>query len=236
MKFIFGTLRPGKVLEVIENGNGSIKASAPGLFSEEDDHSLLPPVYPFPIGHANSFSSPKVGDEVWVLSYSDNPLQLHWFRKDHFIDNDKDFPIGEEGENVEIVVNRNYGDDENPKWATIYFSNGSGWIIKEDQSIINIKPDGSILLKTNFDKRIIDICKDSIALGAEGKAEDNAMLFSKWEEWANGIVDYFTNTLMPAASANPYTMNLAPVFGQAAALLKPKITPVKSEHVTITSN
>ena len=55
MKLINGTLRPGQVLEILENGK--IKASAPGLFLKEDKDNL-PPIMPFfeIIGnHANSF-------------------------------------------------------------------------------------------------------------------------------------------------------------------------------------
>ena len=85
MKLVNGILRPGEVLEVLENGK--IKASAPGLFSEEDK-DLIPPVMPFweLIGsHANTFSTPTEGDEVWILNLTDNPLQLYWFRKDNLI-------------------------------------------------------------------------------------------------------------------------------------------------------
>ena len=56
MKLINGIIRPGEILEVLENGK--IKASAPGLFSEEDLENL-PPIMPFweLIGsHANTFS------------------------------------------------------------------------------------------------------------------------------------------------------------------------------------
>ena len=97
MKLSQGILRPGRVLEVLDNGK--IKATAPGLFNAQDQ-PLLPPILPFPSWHANSYSSPKVGDEVWVLNLMDNPLQLHWFRKDNFTEN----PVIQE-ENVEVLCN-----------------------------------------------------------------------------------------------------------------------------------
>ena len=118
MKLACGTLRPGKVMKVEEKG--IIKASAPGLFSDQDNPDDLPPIYPWFHEHANSYSSVKKDDEVWIMNFSDNPLQLHWLRKDD-IENNNDFPIGDEGENVEIVVNREF---EDSNWATIYFSNG----------------------------------------------------------------------------------------------------------------
>ena len=86
MKLINGILRPGNILEVLDNGK--IKASAPGLFSAEDPLELLPPIMPFYElmgGHANSYSTPIVGEECGVLNMQDNPLQLYWFRKDDHI-------------------------------------------------------------------------------------------------------------------------------------------------------
>lgn len=235
MKLIHATIRPGKVLEIVEDGAGAIKVSAPGLFTDADGTEVLPPVYPWPFGHhANAYSCPKVEDEVWVISFTDNPLQLHWVRKDDFPENLKDLPLADETQNLEVVVNREF---EDSKWAILYFSNDDGWMMRKgEDGLINIRQDGSILLKTNFDKRIIDICEDSIALGTEGKAEDNAMLYSKWKEWADELLNQFKTTLMNAASANPYTANLAPAFQAVAAALQPKIDPIKSEHVTIVEN
>ena len=235
MKLFHGSIRPGKVLEIIEDGAGAIKASAPGLFTDADGTEVLPPIYPWPFGHhANSYSCPKVGEEVWVMSFTDNPLQLHWVRKDDFPENLKDLPLTDEAQNLEVVVNREF---EDSKWAILYFSNDDGWMMRKgEDGIINIRNDGSILLKTKFDKRIIDICEDSIALGTEGKADDSAMLYSKWKEWADELLNQFKTTLMNAASANPYTANLAPAFQTLAAALQPKIEPIESKHVSITNN
>ena len=47
MKLFKGTIRPGKVMEVLENG--VIKASSPGLFSFTDDPEKLPPIMPWQI-------------------------------------------------------------------------------------------------------------------------------------------------------------------------------------------
>lgn len=235
MKLIHATIRPGKVLEIIEDGAGAIKVSAPGLFTDADGTEVLPPVYPWPFGqHANSYSCPKVDEEVWIISFTDNPLQLHWVRKDSFAETLPDLPITDEAQNLEVIVNREF---EDSKWAILYFSNDDGWMMRKgEDGLINIRQDGSILLKTNFDKRIIDICKDSISLGAEGKAGDSAMLFSKWKEWADAFTDQLKNTLANAASSNPYTSSLAPAFQAMAAALEPKKAPVESKNVSITEN
>ncbi len=235
MRLIQGTIRPGKVLEVIENGGGAIKASAAGLFTDADGLEVLPPIYPWPFGHhANSYSCPKVDDPIWLMSFNDNPLQLHWVRKDDLPENLKDLPIADESKNLEVVVNREF---EDSKWAILYFDNDDGWMMKKgEDGWINIREDGSIILKTKHDKRIIDICEDSISLGSEGKADDSAMLYSKWKEWADELLNQFQTTLANAALANPYTYNLADAFRKVATQLQPKIDPIESKHVSITSN
>lgn len=234
MKLLHATIRPGKVLEVIDDGNGTIKVSAPGLFTDEDGTDVLPPVYPWPFGHhANSYSCPKVNEEVWVMSFKDNPMQLHYVRKDDFPENNKDFPLTDESQNLEIVVNREY---ENSKWAILYFDNDDGWMMKKgEDGIINIRKDGSILLKTKHSKRIIDICKDSISLGTEGKAGDSAMLYSKWKDWADALCQGL-GTIASTAAANPYTAPLAAPIQALQLQLKPKIPMVESKNVSITPN
>ena len=97
MKLFKATIRPGTVREVLENG--AVKATAPGLFSFEDDINNMPPIMPWQIGsNCNSFSKPKVYDDIWIMNFADNPRQLYWFRKDR-IENNKNIPITEE--NVE---------------------------------------------------------------------------------------------------------------------------------------
>ena len=86
MKLLKGTIRPGQVLEVFENGD--IKASAPGLFSFSDDPAKMPPIMAWQIGsNCNSFSKPLVNDDVWIMNFEDNPRQLYWFRKDKITNN-----------------------------------------------------------------------------------------------------------------------------------------------------
>lgn len=233
MKLMHGTIRPGKVLEIIETG--AIKVSAPGLFTDVDGIEVLPPVYPWPFGHhPNSYSCPKIDEEVWVINFADNPLQLHYIRKDNLAVGLQDMPLSDETQNLEVIVNREF---EDSKWAILYFSTDDGWVMKKgEEGVINLRSDGSILLKTGFDKRVIDICEDSISLGSEGKAADSAILYSKWKEWADTLVEQLQNTLANAASASPYTASLAPAFQAAAMTLKPKIEPVESKHVSITDN
>ena len=174
MRLVNGTIRPGTVLEVLENG--LIKASAPGLFSYVDDPKMLPPIMPWFIGNnSNAFSKLKQYDDVWIMNFSDNPRQLYWFRKDNVGDN-TNIPLTET--NVEILCNREVNGD----WCTIYFSDGSGWVIGKGESIIQIRPDGSIFLSNDMPNRCIDINGKSISIGSPGESAHPAACGDAVEE------------------------------------------------------
>lgn len=225
MKLINGILRPGNILEVLENGK--IKASAPGLFSPEDALEMLPPIMPFYElmgGHANSYSTPLVGDEVWVLNLTDNPLQLYWFRKDNHIENNKG--IFEEGgtENVEILCNRENG----MAWATLYFSNGSGWVLRNDDSKLQIFPDGHIELGMDWPHRTIKIDPEAISLG-DGNHR------ACYGDEVSTILLELCGVLEAAgkiAAMNPYTSTLSPVLNKATKI-KEAIPGIISTHVKL---
>lgn len=231
MKLKHGTMRPGKVMQVLEKGQ--IKASAPGLFSDQENPDNLPPIYPFFGFHSNAFSSLKKDDEVWVLNFKDNDRQLHWLRKDNYNKCLDGFPTTEEDQNVEVIVNREYGDST---WATIYFSNGDGWVIKEDESIINIRSDGSILLKSNSEKGVIDLYKGGVSIGAEGGASDNAMLYSEWDKWLKNDLCGALTAFSTALKANPYTMPAGTALDELIPKLQASGMNIKSNYVTLTGN
>jgi hypothetical protein len=237
MRLSQGTLRPGRILEVLENGK--IKASAPGLFMEEDKDNN-PPIYPFfeiTSAHANAYSTPTVGDEIWLLNQSDNPEQLYWFRKDKHIENNA--AIFEEGgeANVEILCNRGL--------ATLYFSDGSGWILRRDQSVLHLLPDGSIQLK--FNDSMLHICSDGhVELGMMGGVSSKIVINNGsiqigasaprpacYGDATSAQLDLIKTILLnaqEAAGSSTYTSNMAPAFAPAASLT-PKL--VESTKVKI---
>lgn len=224
MKLNKGTIRPGTVMEVLENG--IIKASAPGLFNFTDDPNLMPPIMPWFIGcGSNTYSQPKPYDDVWIMNFEDNPRQLYWFRKDKVSDN-TNLPIGEE--NIEILCNREVAGE----WCTIYFSDGSGWIISKGESIIQIRPDGSIQLNTGMDKRCIDITPAGISLGSVGKSTHPACYGDVTMEVFNGFLALLKQIQM-AATPNPYTAAIGTVLAANIPLLEGKIPKVASTHVTL---
>lgn len=227
MKLINAILRPGEVVEVLENG--MIKATAPGLFSSEDVTDLLPPIHPFNelIGcHANSFSKPEKYDEVWILNLTDNPMQLYWFRKDEHDTNNSN--IDTSGTQVEILCNREAG----CSWASLYFTDGTGWTISYNDGRLWIDKDGHIELgMVGTPHRTITIQQDGIHLGDAGGAAHPVAYGDTTAELFRNVFGIFMKA-MQAAMGNPYTASLAPAFGAAAQYI-PNTSDMISPHVKI---
>lgn len=224
MQLSKATIRPGNVVEVLENG--LIKAIAPGLFAYTDETSKLPPIMPWMIGNnSNSFSQLKKYDDVWIINFSDNPRQLYWFRKDNISEN-TNIPMGEE--DVEILCNR----DVNGEWCTIYFSNGSGWVIGKGDTIINITPDGGILLNTNLPHRCIDINRNNISIGSAGSSAHPVAYGDKTEDVIMELCKML-NSVATTALANPYTAAIGSTLMSSVPGIISKIPNISSRHVTV---
>jgi hypothetical protein len=222
MELMQAILRPGKVVEVLDNGY--VRASAPGLFSAKDKDKL-PPIMPFFGLHANTYSSPLVHDEIWVLNVTNNPQQLFWFRKDDYKENNKEL-IKEE--NVEIICNRETGSD----WATIYFSDGSGWVIKKDESVIQIRPDGSILLDSSIPNRAIDISDKCISLGSVGESAHKAAYGDVVMEVLQKI-HITLESVMKAAKSNGTTLPISIAIKTHINSIEELIPKTVSDNVTL---
>ena len=225
MKLNKGTIRPGIVLEILDNG--CIKAAAPGLLSFVDEPSKLPPIMPWFIGNnSNAFSKLKQYDEVWIMNFSDNPRQLYWFRKDNLSNNVENIPVHEE--NVEILCNREVCGE----WCSIYFSDGSGWVISKGESIVKIRPDGSILLSADMPNRCIDINGENISIGSEGTSAHPAAYGDKTEDVLMDLC-ILLNGIGIKAMANPHTMAIGVDLMSKLPGITKKISDIASEHVTI---
>ena len=222
MRLNNGILRPGIVLEVIDN-KGTIKASAPGLFSEVDKDNL-PPITPLYLSHSNQFSTPTVNDEVWILNFTSNTQQLYWFRKDDYISNNEKLL---EEENVEVICNK----EGEMGWATIYFSNGSGWIIRNDRSVIQIDPEGNILLENPNPHRTIHINDNNISIGSKGESAHPAAYGDKVSDLLWKIYMTF-EAIKTSSSVNPYTANIGAAITSIGDW-SGEIGDIESSHVTI---
>lgn len=218
------------VLEVLEDGN--IKASAPGLFSFEDEPSKMPPIMPWFIGsNCNTFSQPKVNDDVWIMNFEDNPRQLYWFRKDRMSTNSKNENINMTEENVEILCNREVGGE----WMTIYFSDGSGWVIGKGDSTINIKADGSIVLDTSDANRAIDICGEGVYLGGKRDGSDfHPVAFGDETQKALYAILAALKIVQQVAMVNPYTMAIGTALSSQLSSISGKISDIVSDNVYTT--
>lgn len=224
MKLLKGVIRPGTVLEVFDNGE--IKASAPGLFSFIDDSSKMPPIMPWQIGsNCNSYTKLSVGDDVWIMNFEDNPLQLYWFRKDHSTECDN---IDFKDTNIEVLCNKDMGGE----WATIYLSDGSGWVISKGESIIQIRPDGSIKLSNGFKHRVIDINTNGISLGSEGKSKHKAAYGDEIADAFIALVKVL-RTVALIASTNPYTMAIGSALQTTLPLFEEYIPKITSPNVSL---
>lgn len=218
MKLLHATLRPGRVLEVLNRGE--VKVEAPGLFSKEDKERL-PKVYPFFGGAVNSYSSPKEGDDIWVLNLEDNPVQLYWFRRDRREDNEK----LEGEENVEILCNRPAGTG----WATLYFSDGSGWILRNGESVISIDRNGDILLDTHKASRYIRISRNGIILGGEEHEGARGDVVQDLLETLATCL----STIRSVAATNPYTLAISSAIGSTPEKIASGANKVSSPHIKI---
>lgn len=234
MKLAKGELRPGTVLEILDN-HGTIRAEVSGLFSIAD-REKLPPISPFIIGPSNSFSTPNIGDEVWVLFFTDNARELFWFRKDNFGKNNGSGNAGgekstgngliQDQQNVEVLSSRESGIG----WATIYFSDGTGWIVQNQDAIIEIKTD-SISLSTGMPHETISI-GDGISLGTKNGSAHPVAHGDKLENLFNNIIDTF-EAIAVAAQENPYTIPIATIIDEQLAKYKDDPNFICSEHVTV---
>jgi len=175
--------------------------------------------------HANTYSEPKVQDEVWVLNMSDNPQQLFWFRKD---DRTKHNAELEGEENVEILCNREAGTG----YATIYFSDGTGWMFRNGDSFIQIMADGSILLNPNQSNRVIHLCTDSISLGSEGGSAHPACYADETQKVLNMIRASLDN-IYQAALSNVYTRPIALALIGQPDRIDAAIPKILSTNVTL---
>ena len=219
-------IRPGLVREIVDE-NGVVKVSCCGLFSDQDDPELLPPVYQFPLGGANNFSSPKVDDEVWVLFFDDNPMELFYIRKDKFPEHLQEI-LGSDYKECEVIASRELSSG----MIQIYFTDGEGWIIRNLDSVINMRADGSILLDTGSAHRKIDICDNSISLGSEGGSAHPAAYGDEVVSSLN-ILNNMLNAISAASKATPFTMGISLAIEALRPMFEQSIEKIESQHVTL---
>lgn len=221
-----GKIRPGRVLHV-ENEKGIIKVCCPGLFSDQDDPEKLPPVYPWFNGNSNNFSKVNEDDEVWVMFFEHNPYELFWFRKDNIGQNLGDI-LNKDYEHIEVVCSK----ELDSGYAQIYYTDGDGWIIRRDETFIQLDKDGNVIIDTGRKHRAISIDDNSISLGTVGGSAEPAVLGDKLEDCLNKLYDLL-DAGIKAGQPSPYTASMCLAMQSAMGAFKTSITKIKSNHVTL---
>lgn len=213
-------MRPGRVIETC-NDDLTIKASVPGLFSEEDEPDMLPPIYPLNLGPSNSFSSVEGGDEVWVMFFDDNPLELFWMRKDDKSEV-KDDALDKI---VDIICIR----ETDESIAKLYFNGPDGWMMMWKDSKIQICENGDIILTNGEEDRMISITGDCVSVG--GSAEP-AVLGDR----LTTCLDKLTNVLLAiesSAGTSPYTMAISQAIKTPRIEFTNAIENITSDNVKL---
>jgi len=194
-------VRPGKVLQVVDN-YGTIKASAPGLFSEQDDHDLLPPVIPFLVPSSTAFVQPHVGDNIWVWYFYNNPQELlYTFRSNTKALNGEQ--LDNEYQDVEISMKRESDNGD----VEVYYTDDDGYIINNGHSIINIDNKDHDVHITHKDGISLSITKDGISLGKKDGSRYKAVCGENLIDVLDNIKSLF-NTIKEVSMGNPYTSHI----------------------------
>jgi hypothetical protein len=167
-----------------------------------------------------------VDDEIWLLSFTDNPLQLYYIRKDSLKDEFSDI-ITDDTVDLEILASRDSGTGK----ARIYFQEKDGWIIQNQDSIIQIL-DEQILLETPNKHRTIDISPDGISIGSKGGSAEPAVLGDKLINTLN-ILDNILESIKAAAKASPYTIPIGVAIETLLPMYSESIDKITSAHVTL---
>lgn len=148
MNLVCGQIRPGKVLKILDS-NGTIKGSCAGVFSMEDDPEKLPPIYPFLRTSPSQFVKPNIGDDIWVLCFTDNPQELFYiFQGGSYDGSVRDKQTGDlekYNNNVQILMSCDSGFEG----AHLQFSNEEGWSMQNDSVVMTMGNENDLEIKND---------------------------------------------------------------------------------------
>ena len=222
-------LLPGKVVQVDDPGSGVVRCTAPGLFSVNDDPSLLPPITPFiPSGHRGAVSTPAEGDKVWIITEEGNSQMIWWIRR-----GDEPDEVKSINPDREVVFSR---DTDNGVYQ-LFWSDGEGIKFLKDGSYIRISPDGNIDIVREGINRAISISPGSICLGKGSDDESLVSTHAAYGERVEDALDAIYNilsNLSKLCAGNPYTGTLKPALNELTlSQLSSKISKCTSKDVKI---
>ena len=188
---------------------------------------MLPPIYPFFTILHGTFSRPTVGEKIWVISTTDNPTQLLYFKQPELTEDIKNVIKETGSDQCEILSNY----DGKNGWAQIFFSDGTGWMIRDDKVYINLTND-KMILSTGTKHRTISITDEGISLGTENESKEKAVLGDSLTKLLDKL-KLNIDCLAKAASASPNTVGLTHALTKMSQDLSTDIKSILSEHVTL---
>lgn len=197
-------IRPGKVLKVVDC-YGGIKASAQGIFAETDDPDLLPPIIPFIVPSATTFSMPHEGDAVWVWFFPSNPQELFYtFRCRCDSEGRNGSELGNEYQDVEILMKRTSDNGD----VNVGYNDDDGYKVDNAGSNFNIDNNKHDIHMAHEKGMAMSITEDGISLGKDGGSQYKAVC---GEDLVKALKDIKSviETIKTAAAGNPYTTHIA---------------------------
>lgn len=229
MKFRFGELRPGKVLQVVDS-YGTIKGSCQGIFAENEDPDKLPPMFPNPLGQTSStsFCQPHEGDLIWVMSFKNNPWALYYTFQNSANHHNKEI-LDNDYEDAEILMRRKNPNDED---AMMEYNSKDGSVMKNGKAIYQADQDGNLHMEREGDHRTVEVNEEGISLGSSGKSDQPAVLGDRCEDALKGIYKCL-NQIALVCKDNVYTAAIAPAIENVLPEIRSAIEQIKSEHVTL---
>lgn len=183
-------MRPGKIREVLDQ-YGNVRCSVVGIFSDDEDLNNLPPISPSPFIRfsSNSFIQPKVGDDVWVMLFRDNPqLLFYHFQGDARINNADD--LDDEYEDIEILSKHN-------DTSVFMYDDRDGWTLRHDKAFINLKDEINI----SNGKHGITITDNGLRL-VGGKEDQPMVLGNELKECLQELCKVLNETAVAAMTTS----------------------------------
>ncbi len=222
-------IRPGFVLRV-EDNYGTVKASVTGVFADDAEPDLLPPIRPFMSLSRGTFSHPKENDPIWVLINRENPQELLYVRQADY-GNQLSDTLDASHDDVEVLMRTENGTG----YAQVLYDSDEGLLVQNDDSQMVIDQDGIITLSKNGSHRTIEINSDGISLGSEGGSAEPACLGDKTQDALTKLWNCVNAIVMALQSSCPYA---APAMAQVQAQgvlpqAQTAISKIKSKHVTL---
>lgn len=226
MKLINGEIRPGYVLEVLDE-YGTIKGSCLGVFSDEEDPELLPPIQQWPTQSGTCFNQPKVNDPIWVLFFTDNPQELFYFPQAN-IHNASSHILSKKPKDAQILASR----DSDIGKAQLYYTTDDGWLMNKDETRVQIDKDNNIeLAKDDLEERSIKIDDDGVFLGDKDNSQP-AVLGDDLQDCLTSIYNTL-QALSESLKSSPYTEPAAASLDAKLPTVYNKINKILSKTVNV---